>query len=234
MHVNPATTPWLRRARWAVAITALACVGVGLHWVYRAAMVGDVADAMAAAALCLAVLALDFVAGAVLRMGGLVLRSTRRIEDVENRLAALEVTLESLEEAMAQNVDLTKVGSGVVEPLVAGRIDRDVFPRLVQARHHEDTARQAEPAAQMTAVDVGSAISGQAELERLVRQEMERLRAEFAGQVRRGDYQAALHTGHRIETLFPDSALAEQFQSIREHLLRRAPEASGRESASAV
>ena len=237
MNVRPATTPWLRRARWAVGLAAAACVGLGLHWVYRAALAGDVSEALAGTALCLGVLALDYAAAAVLRMGGLVLRSIQRIENIEHRLSALEVSIDALEHTAARPVDLTGVGTGDATSLVAAQVDRDVFPRLAPelTDHTGQHAAQPAPPKAPGAPDAAAAsIASQRELDQLVRREMDRLRAEFAELVRQEDYAAALRTGQRIETLFPDSALAEQFQSIQPHLLRRAAGDAPQEPASAM
>ena len=240
MNVRPATTPWLRRARWAVGLAAAACVGLGLHWVYRAALAGDVSGALAGTALCLGVLALDYAAAAVLRMGGLVLRSIQRIENIEHRLSALEVSIDALEHTAARPVDLTGVGTGDATSLVAAQVDRDVFPRLAPEPTDHTGKHAAQPASPKApdapgAPDAAAAsIASQRELDQLVRREMDRLRAEFAELVRQEDYAAALRTGQRIETLFPDSALAEQFQSIQPHLLRRAAGDTPQEPASAM
>ena len=231
MKVKPATTPWLRRARWAVGLAALACAGVGLLWVYRSVLAGDVVGALAGAGLCLGVLALELAAGALLRLGGLVLRCAQRLDAIENHVAALEASIDALENALGLPVDLTEVGSGDAERLVAARIERDAFPRLVQPsggppRPDTDVPAEAEP--------TGSTITGQRELDRLVGKEMERLRAEFGELVREEDFAGALRTGERIETLFPDSVLARQFNSIRPHLLRRASGADPQKPASAM
>lgn len=212
-------------------MAAVACLALALLWGFRALAARDVVGAVGAAALCLGVLALDLVAAAVLRLGGLILRCAQRLDAIEDRVAALEVSTDALEQALGQPVDLTEVGSGDAAPLVAARVERHVFPRLVRP-----AVEPAGPDAGLptTPPAVGSTITGQRELDQLVRKEMERLRTEFAEMVRQEDFAGALHAGERIRTLFPDSALAEQFESIRQHLTRRASEQEPRQPASAV
>ncbi|MCP4247716.1 MAG: hypothetical protein GY778_11765 [bacterium] len=240
-----ATTAWLRRARWAVAAAALICVAAGLIWVYRAALVGDVMGAASGAAICLGVIVLDYCAAGVLRLGGKVLRNTRRLDETQRRLEELARSVDAGNEAAF----VAAVGRENVEALVAARLDRDAFPRLVSFdRGHPvtqqspaepkdrsaptadadsapaesvdptDSAANPEPVADEDALEAGDA-----ELERLVHKEMLRLRDEFGQFVRAGDYASALTTGDRIVALFPDSPLAADFRAIRMHLQRRLP-----------
>jgi hypothetical protein len=223
---EPATTPWLRRARWAVAVAAVACLAAGLIWVYRCAVAGKVLEGVAGGALCLGVIALDRAAGAVLRLAGLVLRCARRLDSLESRLAAMEVALE----ADTESADWAAIGKENAEALIAARLDRDTFPRLVNSASRDGRATEAHrpdsAAAKVTA--------SQRQLEELARRELVRLRNEFADQVRKGDYAAAMRTGERIVALFPESDLATQFQTLRKHLLRRASGAAPDEHASVV
>ncbi|HUU85801.1 MAG TPA: hypothetical protein VM243_20075, partial [Phycisphaerae bacterium] len=62
MPSDAPTRRWLQQARWAAVIVALLCCAVGLIWVYRSAMVGDVFGALAGAGLCLGIIALDVLA----------------------------------------------------------------------------------------------------------------------------------------------------------------------------
>lgn len=224
MTPEPVTTPWLRRVRWAVALAAVACLAAGLIWVYRSAMAGEVLKAVAGAAFCLSVIALDCAAGAVLRLGGVMLRCARRLDNLESRMASVEVTLDAFTEAP----DLAPVDRHKAEALVAARLDQDAFPRLINSGDEQTLEERGAEVASSPAT------AGQRRLEQLARREMVRLRDEFAGFVRNGDYAAALATGERIVTLFPESELAAQFQSIREHLLRRASSVSPDEHASVI
>ena len=211
MIPEPATTPWLRRARWAVVLATVACLAAGLIWIYRSAMEGQVLQAVAGAALCLGVIALDFAAGAVLRLGGAVLRCAGRLDGLETRVASIEATVD----ALTETADAAAVGRENAESLVAARVDRDAFPRLVNGQEHATAQKQQWPGR------VSAATAGQRQLEDLARREMLRLRDEFAEFVRRGDYAAAVSTGQRIEALFPQSDLAAQFRALREHLVQR-------------
>lgn len=205
MSTNPSTTPWLRSARWAAIVAGVAWAAVGLVWVYKAAVSGNVLGAVAGAGLCVAVIILDCVAAAILRLGGIVLRSARRIEAMESRLTNLELALAEQEET----VNLSEAGSGDPSALVAANLDEDAFPRLLS-----EAAEAPADAAPPPTVSK--------ELEQLVMAEMGRLREEFALLVQQGDFSGALQTGERIATLFPDSNLASEYLSIREHLQRRA------------
>ena len=224
MAPEPATTPWLRRARWAVALAAIACLAAGLIWTYRSAMAGEVLEAVAGAAFCLSVIALACAAGAVLRLGGVMLRCAGRLDGLETRVASLEVTLD----AFAEGPDLAAVDRQKAEALVAARLDRDAFPRLVSGQD-EQTLEKRGPHGAPSPVT-----AGQRRLEQLARREMVRLRDQFGGFVRSGDYAAALGTGERIVSLFPESDLAAQFKAIRQHLLHRASGASPDEHASVI
>lgn len=220
IRTTSATTPWLRWARWASVLAAISWAAVGLAWVYKSAISGDLLGAVAGAGLCLAVIILDCVAVAILRLGGIVLRSARRLEQLETRVAGIEALLDDY--AMTDLSAERQPGSP--DELVAANLEDAAFPRLMPAEeeaaaHHQERQESA-PAAE-------------SELEELVRAEMERLREEFAGFVHNGQLAAALETGERISQLFPESRLAEQFLGIREHLRRRVAEerSDGRVSA---
>lgn len=225
---------WLRRGRWAAALVAIACCAAGVIWVYRAATAGDALGAVAAAGLCLGIVTLGALVAAAFRLGGLTLRCMRQVERLEARLTALELSVERTSRAMDlvidENVDAAS--------LVAATLERDTFPRLSAANDHQDheeaVAEDHAPAEPAAAQPIGASSDGQQELDRLVHREMNRLRDEFADRVRGGDYAGALGTGERIATLFPDSALAREFESIRQHLQRRALTSSADERASAV
>ncbi len=211
-------TPWLRRMRWTARATALLAVGWGLVWVYRSALAGDVSAALAGAGLCLAGLVLEVVSAAVSRLGSLALRSSRRTDALEARLARLSLAMEELDDSVIGEMDLMEGGDHVDE-LVAAHLDQPMFPRLVAGADSDVAALQTE----------------QQELERLVRRELERLQGQFASLVRSGEYAAALQAGDRIVALFPNSSLAQEFQSVRSHLTRRAlDEGPEDESASAI
>ncbi len=227
----PSTTPWLRRARWAVGLGAIACVPVGLSWVYNSAIQRDIAGAIAGAGLCLGVLALEFMAGSLLRMGGMVLRSVRRIESMETRLTDLETAIAELDDSIIQTTDLTTAGDRAHE-LIAGYTDRPPFPRLATPTDGEaDRQQLAKPPIRGTATTL---LDSQHQLDALVQAEMEELRSDFATRFRQGDFAGAVRIGERIVTLFPDSVLADEFKRIRVHLLRRADSESPDKPASAM
>lgn len=199
-----------------MALAALAGAFVALCWVYRAAMAGDVLSAFAGAALCLGVLAFDMMGGAMLRMGSIVMRCAHRIDSIEGRLAEIELAIDQLDDSVIRNVDLSAGGDHADQLVAANVAASDAFPRLVRPQNEQGTGNDA----------------GQRELNHMVRQELERLQAEFATLVRKGDYAAALHTGERLATLFPDSALSREFDAIRGHLMRRATDDTPSEPAS--
>jgi hypothetical protein len=202
-------------------LAAVAWAVVGVLWVYKFAVAGNVLGAVAAAGLCLAVIILDCVAASVLRLGGVVLRTARRIEQVERRIATVEAVLEEQIEA----IDLAAAGRGDPGPILAANLDGSTFPRLLTDEDEEAPADEGYEAAPATPDE---------ELDLMVRSEMNRLRDDFAGFVRIGDYAAAIRTGERIVTLFPDSHLAEDFQSLRELLLQRTSSATRDDQASAI
>ncbi len=216
------TSRWLRRARWAVALVAIGCCAVAVIWVYRAAMKGDVLAALAGAVFCLGIIALDVAAAALFRLGGLTMRCIRRMEQLDARLSALEFTLERKD----RTVGLIANENTEAASLVAATLKADIFPRLWAVddnRANEDRAPDGErPTVREDAPNIADSHDGQDELDRLVHREMHRLRGEFADLVRGGDYAGALRTGERIATLFPDSTLAREFNSIRRHLSSRA------------
>jgi len=182
-------------------------------------MVGDVFGALAGAGLCLGIIALDVLAAAVLRLGGLTLRSARQLERLEARVTTLELAADRT----ARAVDLVTDENFRAASLAAALLERDTFPRLSTAVDDDEEDHNAgdepPPASDEPLPQLGD---GQRELDRLVRRELNRLRNEFGRQVRDGDYAGALGTGRRIATLFPDSTLAREFESIREPLQRRA------------
>ena len=213
---------WLRRGRWAVALVAIGCCTAGLIWVYRAATAGDVLGAAAAAGLCLAIIALDALVAAAFRLGGLTVRCVQQVERLEARLTTLELTADRAGHMMSLVTDENVEAAS----LVAATLGRDTFPRLSAVNEHPDQEEAASgdhpPAESDAAEPIIASSDGQQELDRLVHREMNRLRDEFADRVRGGDYAGALRTGERIATLFPDSALAREFESIRAPLARRA------------
>jgi hypothetical protein len=228
---------WLRRGRWAAALVAIACCTAGSIWIYRSATVGDVLGAAAAAGLCLGIVALGALAVAAFRLGGLTLRCMRQAERLEARLTALELSTERTSRTM----DLVTDENVDAASLAAATLERDTFPRLSAAIDHQDQEKAVledhAPAEPGAAEPTAASSDGQQELDRLVHREMKRLRDEFADLVRGRDYAGALHTGERIATLFPDSALAREFESIRAPLARRAAAIGSRradESAEAV
>jgi hypothetical protein len=225
---------WLRRGRWAAALAAIACCTTGLIWVYRAATTGDVLGAVAVAGLCLGIVALGALAAFAFRLGGSTLRCMRQVERLEARLTALERSAER----SSRTMDLVTDENVGAASLAAATLERDSFPRLSAANDHQDQEEAVSvdhaPTGPETAELSAVSNDGQQELDRLVHREMNRLRNEFADRVRGGDYAGALRTGERIATLFPDSALAREFESIRQHLQRRALTSSADERASAV
>lgn len=220
MGVEVPTSRWLHRARWAAALVAIACCVVGVIWVYRAATAGDVFGALAGAGLCLGIIALDALAAGVFRLGALILRCTRRMEELDARLSAFELAADRA----ARAVDLVADENMEAASLTAASLEGGMFPRLSAVDDAEDghVSEDGAPAETGAAEPIPGSNDGQQELDRLVRLEMNRLRDEFAGQVRSGDYAGALRTGERIATLFPESTLAREFASIREPLQRRA------------
>jgi len=211
---------WLRQARWAVAVAAVISVGAGLIWVYRSAVQGDVPAAAAGAAICIGAICLEIAAAGVLRQAVQGLRSARRLDELEQRLAELEELWYAPEEAS----DPQPVAQENAAALVAASLDRDVYPRLIPLPGLEEqlagAGKHTTPEESPDQID--------RELDELVHREMLRLRDEFVGFVRRSDFAGALQTGDRIVALFPDSALATDYQTIRERLVRRVPgEATG-------
>ncbi len=216
------TSRWLRRARWAVAIIAVGCCAVAVIWVYRAAMKGDVLTALAGAGFCLGIIALDVAAAALFRLGGLTMRCIRRMEQLDARLSALEFNLERKD----RTLDLIADENTEASSLIAATLEAETFPRLSAANDNRANEGRAPDGDRLTgrqdAPNTADSHDGQEELDRLVHREMNRLRDEFADLVRAGNYAGALRTGERIATLFPDSTLAREFNSIRRHISSRA------------
>jgi hypothetical protein len=201
-------------------LAALSCAGVGLIWSYRAAMAGDVLGAIAAAALCVGVIALDAVAAAVMRLANQVFRCARRIDNLEKRLAA-SVRAPGAEETA---VELENSRASRMSEIVAANVEKDAYPRLVRPTASDVSADQSHNADLSDSDILDSIVSG----------EMQRLRRDFAAAIRNSDFAKAESIGERIVTLFPDSKLAQEFELIREHLARRATDRLIDEIASAI
>lgn len=146
-------------------------------------------------------------------------------------------------------MDLAALGTGDAGTITAATLDRGVFPRLVTTmdqaeveeppRHGLTTrnllndwqaaVRQGDlPACRrivstlMDTADAATMAPLTAQLQAMTDRAEASLREQFAAQVRRGDYAAALATGDQMAALLPDRPVAREYEALRPHLLRRA------------
>ncbi|MBI4719098.1 MAG: hypothetical protein HY763_14945 [Planctomycetes bacterium] len=153
------------------------------------------------------------------------------------------------EDARELWMDLAALGTGDAGTITAATLDRSVFPRLVttmdQAEAEEPprdglttrnllndwqvAVRQGDIAAcrrivstLMDTADAATMAPLTAQLQAMTDRAEASLREQFAAQVRRGDYAAALATGDQMAALLPDRPVASEYGTLRPHLLRRA------------
>lgn len=255
---------WMRNAHIAVYAFMSVCALSGLCFVFYSAFVGQVLRAIGGALIAMGGITVGFLSLAAVRFGAVLVARTERIERLIARVEAVENSLET----QGVPIDLSRVGTGNPEKLVAANVPRDGFPRLVR---HEPLKPPAGPTSALP--NAGAAVERRSreehqwqlayqngdiaacrrtldrlrellEPERIVgleegllamgREKAAQLREDFGKMVRSRNYEAALMLGEQIAELFPESAMACEFQTIRPHLTERAEQQKEPQSVSAV
>jgi hypothetical protein len=137
---------WLRRAEIIVYVFLGTCITSGLIYLYPAACAGQVRDALIGAAITIGGSGAALIMLAVVRIGSLTVYTAERLDEIGQRMDALEDTLEAAlssvpdENASASRaapVDLAAIGRGAPGLLVAATVPDHPFPRLA-GRDEED------------------------------------------------------------------------------------------------
>ncbi len=137
---------WLRRAEIIVYVFLGTCITSGLIYLYPAACAGEVRDALIGAAITIGGSGAALIMLAVVRIGSLTVYTAERLDEIGQRMDALEDTLEAAlsavpeENANASRVeplDLAGIGRGDPGLLVAAGVPEKPFPRLA-SRDEED------------------------------------------------------------------------------------------------
>ncbi|MFH0980066.1 MAG: hypothetical protein V2A79_00820 [Planctomycetota bacterium] len=190
---------WMRNAHIAVYSFMSVCALSGLSYVFYAAFGGQVVRAIAGAVVATGGVAVGFLALAAVRFGAMLVARTERIELLVSRLEALEQAME----VQGVAVDLARAGAGDPEKLVAASVGGDGFPRLVRP----ETPAPPQPSEER-----------EERLRAMRRAKALQLREDFARLVRSRDYEGALSAGAQMVELFPESAMAREFQTLRPRL----------------
>jgi len=139
---------WLRRAEIIVYVFLGTCITSGLIYLYPAACAGQVRDALIGAAITIGGSGAALIMLAVVRIGSLTVYTAERLDEIGQRMDALEDTLEAALSAVpeenaaagrAEQLDLAGIGRGDPGLLVAASVPDTQFPRLA-GRDEEDLA----------------------------------------------------------------------------------------------
>ncbi len=200
---------WLRRAQWAIYVFFGGFALAGLWFVFASALRREVFDALISAGVVWGSIGLGIGMHCVTQMAAIVDANTKAVNDIRRRADAMEALLEQL----GPLTDLSAMGPGDPAPLVAACTTTDAFPRIaplgiepldLDAGDVEDEEEHLlEPVAFVSAAD--------------------QLRTAFRDAVHAGDFAGALGVGEQIAHRFPGSAMAVQFETLREVLRSRIP-----------
>jgi hypothetical protein len=140
--------------------------------------------------------------------------------EMQKRLDALELLLEE----PPSSINLSALGRGDPSPLVAANTSSHAFPRIAPA-----------PGAGTAGIAPNATEPGRSGLPDQPDHRIEHapagaidphsrddLRSMFRESISSGDFAAALAVGEEILTVYPDSAMAAQFKTIRDSIRRRA------------
>ena len=138
-----------RRTRKTLYAVTAFYVGVGFFITVPAALSGDRLSAFLGFLIIGGALGGAAVINAVLRSAFQIQSVGERLDDIRLRLEQMEATYHSTQttataESPARLIDLATLGRGDPSVLVAARLDRDAFPRLVTTMEEEPPAEAAE------------------------------------------------------------------------------------------
>ena len=160
---------WLRRAEIIVYVFLGTCITSGLIYLYPAACAGQVRDALIGAAITIGGSGAALIMLAVVRIGSLTVYTAERLDEIGQRMDALEDTLEAALSAVseenatagrAEQLDLAGIGRGDPGLLVAASVPDTQFPRLA-GRDEEDLASpDAAVSRERTVADPGGSAAG--------------------------------------------------------------------------
>ncbi len=251
----------MRNAHIAVYAFMSVCALSGLCYMFYSAFAGQVFPAIAGALVAIGGVTVGCLALAAVRFGAVLVVRTERTEHLVARVEALENALEAQgvtvdlsragagdpEKLVAANVPgdgfprlvRPEPGKPPAEPTAVsahedGRCSREEYHwqvayqngDLAACRRALDHLRELLEPERITPLEEG--------LRAMSRTKAVQLREDFAGMVRSRDYEAALMTGWRIAELFPDSAMAREFMTLRPRLVERTEQHKGTRPASAV
>jgi hypothetical protein len=134
-----------RRTRTTLYVITAVYVGIGFFLAVPAAVSGDRLTAFLGFLIISGALAAAAVVGAVIRLTTRITAGGECFEEIRHRLERIECALEALaspgsEGVDAALVDLASFGKGDPGALVAARLDRDAFPRLVTTMEEQPPA----------------------------------------------------------------------------------------------
>lgn len=160
---------WLRRAEIIVYVFLGTCITSGLIYLYPAACAGRVRDALIGAAITIGGSGAALIMLAVVRIGSLTVYTAERLDEIGQRMDALEDTLEAALSAVPEEnaaagrvdeLDLSRIGRGDPGLLVAASVPDKQYPRLA-GRDEEDLASADAAAPRERAVaDSGASSAG--------------------------------------------------------------------------
>lgn len=142
----------------------------------------------------------------------------QRWTDVQKRLDAMELLLEE----SAFSVDLSALGRGDPSILVAANTTDNAFPRIAPAPGAATTSPSVVEPNESAQEGNSEEPMEPAPAGPIERHSRDDLRSMFRESISLGDFAAALAVGEEILTVYPDSAMAAQFQTIRDNIRRRA------------
>ena len=239
------TATWMRNAQIAVCAFMSVCAVSGLCFAFYSGFAGEVVRALAGALVAVGGVTTGFLALAAVRFGAMLVARTERIEDLVWRIEALEKSIETQgvpvdlartgagdpEKLVASNVQrdgfprLVSPGPApsperpaTAEPGDAGHRSREEHQWQTGFQSGDIAACRRSLDRLREVLDPERIVSMEEGLRAMGRARATQLREEFAGMVRSRNYAAALTTGEQIAELFPDSAMARDFASLRPRL----------------
>ena len=254
---------WLRNAQIAVYAFMGVVAVTGLCYLFYSAFVGHAFGALLGGICAIGGVTFGCLALAAVRFGDMILARNRGHESLQARIEALEAAFDAqgvpvdlsrvgshdTEHLVAGNLNpdvFPRLVKSSAEPIeeasdqASPTIKRPEAPSSIElqwqaAYQNGDVAgcRQALLSLRED-LDPDQAARMEEGLQAMAAARSAQLREDFARLVRLRNYEAALLTGDAIAQLFPESAMARQFQELRPHLRRRADEANAPQHAPAV
>ena len=251
----------MRNAHVAVWAFMSVCGLCGLCYMFFCAFLGQAFHAIVGAVVAMGGVTLGFVVLAAIRFGAVLVTSGKQIEGLAWRLEELESLLKSesatVDLAHLGDGDAEKLLAANVHRDSFPRLvppESDTSPEKHAAASAREPVRCLPQEYQWQAAYESGDIAGCRRALVALREVLdsqrigsmeERLRAlscaralqlrqDFARQVRSQHYASALITGKQITELFPDSAMAREFATIRARLIERASKRRKSQTVSAV